>query len=88
MTDYLRRLRRNLGLLVLILSAALVMGLVPLVDAQWTMTLAQHKWPAAVDFLSRSLFEGDLPGANDPLHRLPFVRRRGVWSEPAADGFD
>lgn len=60
-------LGRRIGLISLILvTAAIMFGLAP-VDRQWTMVLHEHENRALVEFMGRTVFEGDTPGANDPI---------------------
>ena len=60
-------LKRHAGLIGLILVAAVVMVGVAWVDREWSAILRAHKWQALVDFMGQTLFEGDPPGANDPV---------------------
>ncbi|MEJ2038380.1 MAG: phosphatase PAP2 family protein [Desulfosarcinaceae bacterium] len=51
----------------LILCSILAMTAAAPVDLDVTAALGRHPWPALTDFMGRTLFEGQLPGANDPF---------------------
>lgn len=47
--------------------ATLAMTLATVWDQNVTAFLAKHRWPAFTTIMGRTVFEGELPGANDPL---------------------
>lgn len=54
----------------LVIGSALIMTLSAQVDLKVTETLGRHAWQGFIDFMGRTLFEGEAPGANDPLALL------------------
>lgn len=60
-------LRRKIGLLTLIVVTIAVMSALATLDRQWTLAFHEHKNRVLVDIMGRTLFEGDAPGANDPI---------------------
>ena len=59
--------RLPIGLLGLILMTVLIMTGVVFVDRDWTLFLSHHKLPRLMEFMGQTLFEGEPPGANDPI---------------------
>jgi membrane-associated phospholipid phosphatase len=55
------------GLMILFTLSLIVMSLATLYDRTVTAFLAEHEWQALSVTMGRTIFEGDLPGANDPL---------------------
>lgn len=51
----------------LVIVSVLIMTLSALVDLKATEALGRHAWQGFIDFMGRTLFEGEAPGANDPL---------------------
>jgi membrane-associated phospholipid phosphatase len=47
--------------------AILAMTLATVWDQQVTAFLAEHRWSAFTKIMGRTIFDGELPGANDPL---------------------
>lgn len=51
----------------LVIGSALIMTVSALADLEVTEALGRHAWQGFIDFMGRTLFEGEAPGANDPL---------------------
>lgn len=60
-------LRRRIGLTALIIVTAALMFGSATVDREWTLILHAYDNPAFTEFMGRTLFEGDAPGANDAI---------------------
>lgn len=58
--------RAKHSLLLLIVLLLIASGIfLPHVDYTWTQELNRNAWPAFKNFFSRTIFQGDLPGAGD-----------------------
>ena len=83
-----RMLNRQWGLITLSVATVITMSAAAWVDRDWTMAIGSMQWPWFEAIMGRSLFEGDRPGANDPVILLllaaTFVYYMG-WRRPAPE---
>lgn len=54
-----------MGAAVIMTVGTVCFCMIGLRDFEWTTRLLANKWPAFTDVMSRSLFEGELPGMSD-----------------------
>ena len=80
-----RLLNQKWGLTTLAVVTVITMSAAAWIDRSWTIAFGNMRWPWLEAVMGRSLFEGDLPGANDPVIALllaaTFVYYMG-WRNP------